>query len=110
VGSLVASKAIPKDADVLVTINGTMDLDELAHAGRRFKGSAQTINLRADIFPRETDRDLRHPLHHHPLDPVPGIPRRHRRFAPKSKNTGKSIKGVLPGGYSADEQPNVLQF
>jgi len=30
--------------------------------------------------PRETDRDLRHPLHHHPLYPVPGIPRRHRRF------------------------------
>jgi uncharacterized protein YbjT (DUF2867 family) len=29
--------------------------------------------------PRETDRDLRHPLHHHPLDPVPGIPPRHRR-------------------------------
>jgi len=37
------------------------------------------------LFPRqgrarETDRGLRHPLHHHPLDPVPGIPRRHRRF------------------------------
>jgi hypothetical protein len=46
VGSLVASKAIPKDADVLVTINGTMDLDELAHAGRRFKGSAQTILIK----------------------------------------------------------------
>src|SRR5688500_14295466 len=30
--------------------------------------------------PRETDRGLRHPLHHHPLDSVPGIPRRHRRF------------------------------
>src|SRR5262249_21098367 len=30
--------------------------------------------------PRETDQGLRHPLHHHPLDPVPGIPRRHRRF------------------------------
>ena len=30
--------------------------------------------------PRETDRGLRHPLHHHPRDPVPGIPRRHRRF------------------------------
>jgi uncharacterized protein YbjT (DUF2867 family) len=29
---------------------------------------------------RETDQDLRHPLHHHPLDPVPGIPPRHRRF------------------------------
>ncbi len=29
-GSLVTSKAIPKDADVLVTINGMMDLGELA--------------------------------------------------------------------------------
>jgi len=28
----------------------------------------------------ETHRDLRHPLHHHPLDPVPRIPPRHRRF------------------------------
>ena len=27
-----------------------------------------------------TDRGLRHPLHDHPLDPVSGIPRRHRRF------------------------------
>jgi hypothetical protein len=35
VGSLVTSKAIPKDADVLVTIEGTMDLGELARAGRR---------------------------------------------------------------------------
>ena len=30
--------------------------------------------------PRETDRSLRHPLHHHPLDSVHGISRRHRRF------------------------------
>ncbi len=30
--------------------------------------------------PRETDRGLRHSLHHRPLDPVPGVPRRHRRF------------------------------
>src|SRR5271166_6828580 len=30
--------------------------------------------------PRETDRELRHPLHNHPLDPVPGISRRHRCF------------------------------
>jgi hypothetical protein len=30
--------------------------------------------------PRETDQDLRHPIHHRPLDPVPGIPWRHRRF------------------------------
>jgi hypothetical protein len=49
-GSLVTSRAIPKDADVLVTINGTMDLGQLARAGRRLKGSAQTINLGADIF------------------------------------------------------------
>jgi predicted nucleotidyltransferase len=50
VGSLVTNKAIPKDADVLVTIDGTTDLTELARAGRRLKGSAQTINLGADIF------------------------------------------------------------
>ena len=30
--------------------------------------------------PRETDRGLPHSLHDHPRDPVPGIPRRHRRF------------------------------
>jgi hypothetical protein len=50
VGSLVTNKAIPKDADVLVTIDNTMDLTDLARAGRRLKGSAQTINLGADIF------------------------------------------------------------
>jgi hypothetical protein len=50
IGSLATSKAIPKDADVLVTIDNTMDLTELARAGRRLKGSAQTINLGADIF------------------------------------------------------------
>ena len=49
-GSLGTSGAIPKDADVLVTINGTMDLGELARAGRRLKGSAQAINLGADVF------------------------------------------------------------
>src|SRR5262245_30926852 len=50
IGSLATSKAIPKDADVLVTIDGTMNLEGLARAGRRLKGSAQTINLGADIF------------------------------------------------------------
>ena len=45
-----ANKAIPKDADVLVTIDNTMDLTELARTGRRLKGTAQTINLGADIF------------------------------------------------------------
>ena len=49
-GSLVTNKPIPKDADVLVTIDDTMDLTGLARAGRRLKGFAQTINLGADIF------------------------------------------------------------
>jgi hypothetical protein len=40
---------------------------------------------RQRLFPRqgrpgEIGQDLRHPLHHHPFDPVSGIPRRHRRF------------------------------
>jgi len=50
VGSLATDKAIPKDADVIVTIDAAMDLTELARAGRRLKGRAQTINLGADIF------------------------------------------------------------
>ena len=50
VGSLTTAKAMPKDADVLVTIDGAMDLTDLARAGRRLKGNAQTINLGADIF------------------------------------------------------------
>ncbi len=41
---------MPKDADALVTIDGTTDLAQLARAGRRLKGLAQTINLGADIF------------------------------------------------------------
>jgi hypothetical protein len=49
-GSLVTNKPIPKDADVLVTIDDTMDLTGLACAGRRLKGFAQAINHGADIF------------------------------------------------------------
>jgi hypothetical protein len=49
-GSLTTTKPIPKDADVLVTINDAMELTELARAGRRLQGFAQTINLGADIF------------------------------------------------------------
>ena len=37
-------------------------------------------------YPRqETDQGLRHPLHHHPIDPVHGIPPRHRRFRYRGK-------------------------
>ena len=58
-GSIVTAKAIPKDIDVLVAIDAEMELSKLARAGRRLKGSAQTINLGADIFLADaTDRYL----------------------------------------------------
>lgn len=50
VGSLTTDKPIPKDADLLITIDSGMDLAALARAGRRLKGQAQSINLGADIF------------------------------------------------------------
>ena len=49
-GSLTTTKLIPKDADLLVTIDESIKLAELAHAGRRLQGFAQAINLGADIF------------------------------------------------------------
>jgi len=53
-GSIITAKAIPKDVDLLVTIDRMMDLRQLARAGRRLQGSAQTINLGADIFLADT--------------------------------------------------------
>ncbi len=50
VGSLATPKPLPNDADVLVTIADGLDLGPLAKAGRRPKGTAQTMNLGADIF------------------------------------------------------------
>jgi hypothetical protein len=50
IGSLATDKPVPKDADVLVTIDAAMDLAPLARLGRRFQGTAQRINLGADIF------------------------------------------------------------
>jgi hypothetical protein len=49
-GSLTTEKPVPKDADVLVTIDAIMDLGALAHLGRRLKGGARALNLSADIF------------------------------------------------------------
>ena len=49
-GSLATAKAIPKDVDLLVTVERSIDLTQLARACRRLKGLAQTINLGADIF------------------------------------------------------------
>jgi hypothetical protein len=37
-GSLATDKPVPKDADVLVTIDAHMDLSSLARRGRRLKG------------------------------------------------------------------------
>jgi hypothetical protein len=53
-GSILTAKAIPKDVDVLVTIDEAMDLTRLARSGRRLMGQAQTINLGADIFLADT--------------------------------------------------------
>src|SRR6516164_8573636 len=50
-GSLATVKAIPKDVDLLVTVERAIDLTQLARAGRRLQGLAQTINLGADVFP-----------------------------------------------------------
>lgn len=50
IGSLATDKDNPKDADVLVTVDDDADLTQLATAGRRLKGHAQSRNQGADIF------------------------------------------------------------
>jgi len=50
IGSLTTNKENPKDADVLVTVDDDADLSQLATAGRRLKGHAQSRNKGADIF------------------------------------------------------------
>jgi hypothetical protein len=51
VGSLLTPKPRPKDADVLVTIDDTVNLGALAKLGRRLSGSAQArLNSGADVF------------------------------------------------------------
>jgi len=50
VGSLATDKAVPKDADVLVTIDAAIDLGPLAEIGRRLQGTGGSINLGADVF------------------------------------------------------------
>ena len=69
-GSIVTTKAIPKDVDVLVTIDAEIELSELARAGRRLQGCAQTINLGADIFLADaTDRYLGRICHYRECRP-----------------------------------------
>jgi predicted nucleotidyltransferase len=50
IGSLTTSKADPKDADILVTVEDDADLTALATASRRLMGLAQSKNKGADIF------------------------------------------------------------
>jgi hypothetical protein len=50
IGSLLTTKASPKDADVLVTVDNDVDLTPLATAGRQLMGGAQNRNHGADIF------------------------------------------------------------
>jgi predicted nucleotidyltransferase len=69
-GSLATEKPAPKDADVLVTIDATVDLDPLARLGRRLKGATQTINLGADIFlADEADRYIGRICHYRECRP-----------------------------------------
>jgi hypothetical protein len=55
--------------------------------------------VRQWLFPRqgrpgESGQDLQHPVHHHSLDPVPGIPARHRRFKCGWKQSQASARPV----------------
>ena len=69
-GSILTAKAIPKDVDVLVTIDAAMDLTRLARSGRRLMGQAQTINLGAYIFLADTtERDLGRICHYRECHP-----------------------------------------
>jgi hypothetical protein len=69
-GSIVTAKLIPKDIDMLVTIDAEMELSKLARAGRRLKGTAQTINLGADVFLADaTDRYLGRICHYRECHP-----------------------------------------
>jgi hypothetical protein len=49
-GSLLSSKANPKDVDLLLTVDDEVDLTSLAKSARRLKGIAQSKNRGADVF------------------------------------------------------------
>jgi len=49
-GSLLSSKANPKDVDLLITVDDEADLSSLAKSARRLMGMAQSKNRGADVF------------------------------------------------------------
>lgn len=50
IGSLASEKAEPRDIDILVTVDGTTSLAELAAAARRLRGHTQSFNRESDVF------------------------------------------------------------
>jgi len=50
IGSLTTGKPKPKDLDLLITIEATVNMAELAAIGRKAKGRLQSQNSGADIF------------------------------------------------------------
>jgi hypothetical protein len=82
-GSLATDKPVPKDADLLVTIDPAVNLDPLARLGRRLKGTAQTINLGADIFLADAaERYMGRICHYRECRPRVGLPGSQLRAAP----------------------------
>ncbi len=49
-GSILTTKADPKDVDLLLVVTDDADLTPLAKCGRRLKGHAQSLNRGADVF------------------------------------------------------------
>jgi len=77
-GSLTTNKGRPKDADVLVSIDTTTPMNDLARIGRRFQGRAQGINSTADVFLVDLDgRYLGRVCHYRECHPRAGCGARH---------------------------------
>jgi hypothetical protein len=111
-GSLTTAKAVPKDADVLVTIEAAMDLAELARTGRRLKGQAQTINLGADIFlADEGGRYLGRICHYRECHPRVACRARHcaRRQHLNDDLDVVTLSKELLAAPSVDLWPNVVR-
>lgn len=49
-GSLATSRPVPKDVDLLVEIDDSVDRRRLAASGRRLAGHAQSCNLGGEVF------------------------------------------------------------
>lgn len=57
IGSITTDKPHPKDIDLLVTIDETVNLEKLARLGRQLKGRSQGLSSGADIFLLNTKGD-----------------------------------------------------